>query len=102
MKGEARLGRLRCACGAADEDDAEQSFERRERPADRLQRATKASRGPGQIPGLDDRDEGLVVAELGAGGGEFFHFLGEYRRCLRYPSGRPRSQRRLQRISSIL
>src|SRR5882762_7523281 len=78
MKGEARFGRPRRACGAADEDDAELRFERRERPADRLQRPAKASGSPGQIPGVDGRDEGLVVVELRADGREFFHFVGEY------------------------
>src|SRR5450432_3760214 len=74
MKGEARFGRQRRACGAADEDDAELRFERRERPADRLQRPTKASCSPSQIPGFNDRDEGLVVVELRAVGRELFHF----------------------------
>src|SRR5882672_9455119 len=63
MKGEACFGGPRRACSAADEDDAELRFERRERPADRLQRPTKASGRPSQIPGFNDRDEGLVVLE---------------------------------------
>src|SRR5258708_37865749 len=50
MKGEARIGRRRRACGAADEDRAELRFEGRERPADRVQRPTKASSRPNQIP----------------------------------------------------
>jgi hypothetical protein len=78
VEGEARLGRLRRACGATDEDDSELRFERREGPADRLQRPAKANSSPGQVPGVNDRDEGLIVLELRAVGRELFHFTREY------------------------
>jgi len=43
-----------------------------------LQRPTKAGGSPGQIPGVNDRDESLVVVELRAARREFIHFVGEY------------------------
>jgi hypothetical protein len=97
MKGEAGFGRQRSAGSAADEDDAELRFERRERPADRLQRPTKASGSPSQIPGVNDRDEGLVVVELRAVGREVFHFAGEYP-----PAPATLNSGPGQRISSIM
>jgi hypothetical protein len=79
VEGQARRGRLRGACGATDEDDAELRFERRERPADRLQRPAEPSSSPGQVSAVDDRYEGLVVLELRAIGREFLHLTrGEY------------------------
>src|SRR5579863_798548 len=78
MEGEARLGGLCRARGTADENDADLRFERGERPADRLQRPAKARGSPGQVSGVDDRDEGFVVLELRAVGRELFHCAREY------------------------
>jgi hypothetical protein len=81
VEGETRLGRLCGARGATDEDDTDLRFQRCERPADGLQRPAKANSSPGQVPGVDDRNEGLIVLELRAMGRELFHFTREYPRA---------------------